>query len=156
MNEITPCLWFDRDAESAARFYTTALPNGHLGATTYYGEGAPMPAGTVLTVHFTILGQPFMALNGGPHFTFSPAVSFIIPCDTQEEIDTCWERLAEGGTTECGGWLRDRYGVSWQIVPNIITEMLQDPARHGRVMEAILQMEKLDIAVIQAAYDAAL
>ncbi len=155
MNAIIPCLWFDREAEEAARFYTEVIPDARLGSIAYYGEGAPMPPGTVLTVRFTLLGQPFMALNGGPQFPFSPAVSFVLPCETQHEIDHCWEQLSAGGATERCGWLRDRFGVSWQIVPRAIAAMMEDRTRADQVMAAVLTMEKLDMAAIQAAYDAA-
>ena len=154
MQGITPCLWFDTQAEEAVRFYTSTIKGSKMGAIAYYGEGAPMPAGSVLTVRFELQGQEFIALNGGPMFKFSPAVSFILNCDTQEEVDELWEKLSEGGEIEQCGWFRDKYGISWQVVPVVVAKMMQDTDRErsNRVMQAILQMKKLDIATLEAAY----
>ncbi len=154
MQKITPCLWFDTQAEEAVQFYTSIIQGSKIGEVVRYGEGAPMPAGTVLTIRFEIQGQAFLALNGGPMFQFSPAVSFILNCDTQEEIDDLWERLSEGGTKERCGWLRDKFGVSWQVNPTILGELMQDKdtERSNRVMQALLQMDKLDIATLKAAH----
>jgi predicted 3-demethylubiquinone-9 3-methyltransferase (glyoxalase superfamily) len=157
---IRPCLWFDDKGEDAARFYTGIFPNSRIVAVTRYGEAGfevhRRPAGSVMTVVFELDGQPFMALNGGPAFTFSEAISFEVRCDTQEEIDRYWERLGEGGdpaAQQCG-WLKDRFGVSWQVVPRAMDEMFADPAAPGtqRAMEAMLRMKKLDIAELERAY----
>ena len=154
MQIITPCLWFDTQAEEAVRFYTSVLKNARIGTISRYGEGAPLPAGTALTVSFTLEGQEFLALNGGPMFTFTPAISFVVNCTSQAEVDTYWEKLSEGGRKDRCGWLQDKYGVSWQIVPTVLGEMMQDkdPAKSGRVMQAVLTMDKLDIAALEAAY----
>jgi predicted 3-demethylubiquinone-9 3-methyltransferase (glyoxalase superfamily) len=159
MKKITPCLWFDNKAEEAAKFYVSLIKNSKIGGITRYGEegagASGRPAGTVMTVSFQLNGQEFLALNGGPQFTFSPAVSFIVNCDTQEEIDTLWDKLSEGGEKNVCGWLRDKYGVSWQIVPAVLGEMMQDKdaEKTERVMKAILQMAKIDIKTLQRAYD---
>jgi predicted 3-demethylubiquinone-9 3-methyltransferase (glyoxalase superfamily) len=158
MQKITPCLWFNDKAEEAVSFYTSILKNSKIETITRYGdagaEASGRPKGTVMTVSFELDGQKFMALNGGPHFTFSPAISFMANCKTQEELDELWKKLSEGGATEQCGWLRDKYGVSWQIVPTVIEEMLQDkdPETAERVMKAILQMEKIDIETLKQAY----
>jgi predicted 3-demethylubiquinone-9 3-methyltransferase (glyoxalase superfamily) len=153
--KIHPCLWFDHQAEDAARFYTALFPNSTLGTITHYGEGAPMPAGTVLTVTFYLEGVEFMGLNGGPHYTITPGVSFVIHCDTQEEIDHYWARLGEGGRYDQCGWLTDKFGVTWQVVPRIIGTLMAsgDAKKSGAMMGALLQMIKLDIAALQRAYD---
>jgi predicted 3-demethylubiquinone-9 3-methyltransferase (glyoxalase superfamily) len=159
MKKITPCLWFDTKAEEAAKFYVSLIKNSKIGSITRYGEegaaASGRPAGTVMTVTFQLNGQEFLALNGGPQFTFSPAVSFIVNCDTQEEIDTLWDKLSEGGEKNVCGWLRDKYGVSWQIVPAVLGEMMQDKdaEKTERVMKAMLQMAKIDIKTLQRAYD---
>jgi predicted 3-demethylubiquinone-9 3-methyltransferase (glyoxalase superfamily) len=159
MQKITPCLWFDDKAEEAVNFYTSIFKNSKIKSITRYGEaGAEVsgrPKGTVMTVTFQLDGQEFMALNGGPHFTFSPAISFIVNCKTQEEIDELWEKLSEGGEIEECGWLKDKYGVSWQIVPTAIGEMLQDKdaEKSDRVMKAILQTDKIDIETLKQAYE---
>ena len=160
VSRITPCLWFDSQAEEAANYYVGIFPNSRIRAVSHYGEAGyeihGMAPGTVLTVAFELDGQPFTALNGGPAFTFSEAVSFQVMCDTQEEIDFYWDRLGAGGleaARQCG-WLKDRYGASWQIVPRQIQSLLtgRDPARTDRVMEALLRMKKLDIeALVHAA-----
>lgn len=154
MKGITPCLWFDTQAEEAVEFYTSIIPDSKIGERAYYGEGSPLPAGTLLTVRFQIQGQEFLALNGGPMFTFNHAVSFVLNCETQEEVDRYWDALAAGGEVEQCGWLRDKYGVSWQIVPITLGKMLEcgDPERANRVMQAVLKMVKLDIATLEAAY----
>jgi predicted 3-demethylubiquinone-9 3-methyltransferase (glyoxalase superfamily) len=158
MKKITPCLWFDNKAEEAAKFYVSIINNSKLGSITRYGEegakASGRPAGTVMTVTFQLNGQEFMALNGGPLFTFSPAISFVVNCETQEEIDTLWDKLSEGGEKNVCGWLQDKYGVSWQIVPTVLGEMLQDKdaGKTERVMKAMLQMTKLDIKALQQAY----
>jgi predicted 3-demethylubiquinone-9 3-methyltransferase (glyoxalase superfamily) len=158
MQKITPCLWFKDQAEEAMRFYVSVFKNSKVGRMTHYGEaGAKVsgrPKGSVMTATFEIEGQEFMALNGGPHFTLSEAVSFIVKCDTQKEIDTFWEKLSEGGEKGVCGWLKDKFGLSWQIVPTMLSEMMQDKDadKTNRVMEAVLQMKKLDVARLQEAY----
>ena len=158
---ITPCLWFDSEAEAAARFYTGIFKSSSIRAITRYGEvGREVhgrAAGTVMTVEFELNGQPFTALNGGPHFKFNEAVSFQIMCETQEEVDHYWSQLGEGGdpnAQQCG-WLKDKYGLSWQVVPTGMVEMLNDPDREKseRAMEAMLKMKKLDIAELQRAFE---
>lgn len=157
MQKITPCLWFDDQAEEAARFYCSVFPNSSLGRTMYYGPGAPHPAGTVMTVAFELEGQPFLALNAGPHFPFTPTVSLIVDCQSQEEVDTLWRRLAEGGRTDRCGWLQDRFGQSWQVVPRQLIALVhdEDPRKAQAVMRAMLDMDKVDIAALQLAHDMA-
>ncbi len=158
MSTITPCLWFDDRAEEAAEFYVTTFREAGreaaLGDVLYYGEVGPRPKGTVLTVTFTLDGQEFVALNGGPHFTFSPAISMMVKCADQGEVDRFWERLSDGGKPGQCGWLEDRFGVSWQVVPTALYPMLKDPdpAKIERVMQALLQMTKLDLGALEAAY----
>lgn len=158
MQKITPCLWFDNEAEDAANFYTSVFPNSKILDISRYSEGGPKPAGTVLTVSFELDGQPFTALNGGPELKFTEAVSFQVSCQTQDEVDEYWATLTEGGG-EPGpcGWLKDRYGLSWQIIPTALPELLSDPdpARSQRVMTAMMAMGKIDIATLQRAADAA-
>jgi predicted 3-demethylubiquinone-9 3-methyltransferase (glyoxalase superfamily) len=153
-SRITPFLWFDGKAEEAASFYISVFPNSKIGSVGRYGPGSPGPEGTVMTVSFELDGLPFVALNGGPHFTFSPAISFVVDCTTQAEVDYYWDKLAVGGKPQRCGWLTDRYGVTWQIVPRVLPRLLQNPDREksGRVMQAMLQMVKLDIAALEAAY----
>jgi predicted 3-demethylubiquinone-9 3-methyltransferase (glyoxalase superfamily) len=154
MQRITPCLWFDRQAEEAARFYISIFKNSKIGEITHYGEGAPRPKGSVLTVRFQLDAQEFLALNGGPVFKFTEAISLIVNCETQEEVDRMWEKLSEGGEkVECG-WLKDKYGLSWQVVPTVLAKMLTDPdpARADRVLQAVMQMKKLDIKKLEEAY----
>jgi predicted 3-demethylubiquinone-9 3-methyltransferase (glyoxalase superfamily) len=158
MQKITPFLWFDDRAEEAVNFYVSIFKNSKITGITRYGEAgaevAGRPKGTVMTIVFQLEGQEFVALNGGPVFTFSPAISFVVNCETQEEVDKLWEKLSEGGEAiECG-WLRDKYGVSWQIVPTILAEMLQDKdaGKSERVMKAMLQMKKIDIKGLEQAY----
>jgi predicted 3-demethylubiquinone-9 3-methyltransferase (glyoxalase superfamily) len=154
--QITPNLWFDRQAEQAAEFYVSIFPNSRILGTTRYPEGAPGPAGEVMTVDFELDGQRFTGINGGPHFTFDEAVSFLVPCADQAEVDRYWDALLEGGgtTSQCG-WLKDRFGLSWQVVPDGMDELLADadPERAQRAMQAMLGMVKLDVAALQAAAD---
>lgn len=160
VQRISPCLWFDNQAEQAAAFYTGIFRNSRIVMVTRYGEAGHeihrMPAGTVMTVAFELDGQPFTALNGGPVFQFNEAVSFQVNCDTQEEVDYYWQKLSEGGNEnaqQCG-WLKDRVGVSWQVIPRILTRMLADPdsGKSEKVMQAVLQMRKLEIAELKRAY----
>lgn len=160
VQRISPCLWFDNQAEQAAAFYTGIFRNSRIVMVTRYGEAGHeihrMPAGTVMTVAFELDGQPFTALNGGPVFQFNEAVSFQVNCDTQEEVDYYWQKLSEDGdenAQQCG-WLKDRFGVSWQVIPRILTRMLADPdsGKSEKVMQAVLQMRKLEIAELKRAY----
>jgi predicted 3-demethylubiquinone-9 3-methyltransferase (glyoxalase superfamily) len=156
MPDITPCLWFDTEGEDAANFYTSIFPNSRIVGVSHYGEAGPREAGTVLTVEFELDGTPFTALNGGPEFTFDEAISFQISCKDQAEVDHYSERLtADGGQQGPCGWVKDRFGVSWQVVPTPVTECLTgaDPEGAQRAMKAMLGMHKLDIAAIQAAYN---
>ncbi|HEY7728682.1 MAG TPA: VOC family protein [Candidatus Eisenbacteria bacterium] len=154
MQKITACLWFDGEAEEAARFYASIFRNSRVGRIARYGEGGPRPKGSVLTVEFQLDGQKFLALNGGPQFKFTEAVSFIVNCETQKEADRMWDELSAGGEEVQCGWLKDRYGVSWQIVPTILGRMMSDPdpARTERVLQAVLRMKKLDIKALREAY----
>ena len=161
IQKITPCLWFDHQAEAAARFYTSIFKNSRIGKITRYGKAGyeihRRPAGTVMTVEFEINGQAFTALNGGPLFKFTEAISFVVRCETQAEVDRYWERLGEGGderAQQCG-WLKDKFGVSWQIVPVALFEMLSaaDREKSGRAMQAMLQMKKLDLPALRRAYE---
>jgi len=153
MKKITPFLWFDGRAEEAANFYTAIFPNSKIVSMTRSGEAGPGPKGSVMSATFELQGQEFIALNGGPMFTFSPAISFFVPCETQEEIDKFWEKLSEGGEKQRCGWLKDKFGVSWQIVPTVLGQLLQDKdaEKSKRVMNAMLQMDKLDIASLKRA-----
>jgi predicted 3-demethylubiquinone-9 3-methyltransferase (glyoxalase superfamily) len=157
MPQITPFLWFDTQAEEAARFYTSVFPNSKLGRVSHYGEAGPGEPGSVMTVEFELDGLGFVALNGGPEFRFTEAVSFQVDCDTQEEVDRYWSTLSEGGEEGPCGWLKDRFGLSWQIVPNALPRLLGDPDREKaqRVMAAMLKMRKLDIAELERAAEAA-
>jgi predicted 3-demethylubiquinone-9 3-methyltransferase (glyoxalase superfamily) len=152
--KITPFLWFDNQAEEAANFYTSIFKNSTVGAISRYGEAGPGPKGSVMTVDFQIEGQEFVGLNGGPHFKFTEAISFVVNCETQEEVDEFWEKLSEGGQKSQCGWLKDQFGLSWQIVPTILTKLMldKDPEKAARVMNAMLQMTKIDIAKLQQAY----
>ena len=154
MRRITPCLWFDDQAEEAARFYVSIFQNSKILNLTYYGDAGPRPKGSVLTVVFELDGQQFIALNGGPIFHFTEAVSFSVDCKTQEEVDTFWAKLSAGGQESQCGWLKDKYGLSWQIVPAALPEMLTDPdpAKSNRVMAAMFKMKKLDIRGLEQAY----
>ena len=154
---ITPFLWFDTQAEQAAHHYVSIFPNSRIVKTTPYGDAGPGPKGSVMTVEFEINGQPFIALNGGPHFRFNEAISFSVDCTTQAEVDDYWAKLSAGGDEGPCGWLKDRFGVSWQVNPVVLGQMLgdPDPARSKRVMQAMLKMKKIDIARLKEAYDAA-
>jgi predicted 3-demethylubiquinone-9 3-methyltransferase (glyoxalase superfamily) len=154
MHRITPFLWFDGQAEEAATFYTSIFKNSKLGNVTRYGDVGPGPKGTVMTIAFQLDGQEFIALNGGPEFVFTEAVSFVVNCETQDEIDYFWEKLSAGGRQIQCGWLKDKYGLSWQIFPTRLSTMLQDrdPETTNRVMQAVLQMVKPDITRLEQAY----
>jgi predicted 3-demethylubiquinone-9 3-methyltransferase (glyoxalase superfamily) len=155
IQKITPFLWFDHQAEEAAALYTSIFPNSKVIKVLRYGKAGPGPAGSVMTVEFQLQGQSLVALNGGPHFKFTEAISFVVNCQTQEEVDAYWEKLSLGGTeVECG-WLKDKFGLSWQIVPTVLPELLSDPdpEKSGRVMKAMLMMKKLDIRALKQAYD---
>jgi predicted 3-demethylubiquinone-9 3-methyltransferase (glyoxalase superfamily) len=154
MQKITPFLWFDGQAEEAMNFYTSIFKNSKVGRVTRYGVAGPGPRGTVMTATFELEGQEFMALNGGPQFKFSPAISFFVSCKTQGEVNDLWNKLSAGGKTERCGWLTDRFGLSWQIIPTILGELLhdKDPEKSKRVMQALLQMDKIDIAALQRAH----
>ena len=156
LQRITPFLWFDRQAEEAANFYASIFPESKIVKVARYGEGGPGPAGSVMTIEFQLAGQKFVGLNGGPHFKFNEAVSFVVNCQTQEEVDHYWEKLSAGGTEVQCGWLKDKFGLSWQIVPTALPELLSDPDRQkaNRVMQAMLQMTKIDVAALRRAYNA--
>jgi predicted 3-demethylubiquinone-9 3-methyltransferase (glyoxalase superfamily) len=152
MQKITPFLWFDNNAEEAVNLYTSIFKDSKILTTSRYGDAGPGPKGSVMTMSFELHGQNFTALNGGPHFTFTEAISFVVNCETQEEIDEYWEKLLQdGGKPSQCGWLKDRFGLSWQIVPTILGELMKDPAKAGRVMKALMPMVKLDIATLKAA-----
>lgn len=155
MQLITPFLWFDNNAEEAMNFYVSIFKNSKVGRVTRYGEAGPGPAGSVMTVEFELDGQEFVGLNGGPHFKFTEAVSFTVRCETQEEIDYYWNKLSEGGQTSRCGWLKDKFGLSWQVEPRILGDMMadKDPEKAKRVMEAMLKMDKIDIEPIRRAYE---
>ena len=155
MQKITPFLWFDDKVEEAVNFYTSIFKNSKIGTITRYGEGSPGPKGTVMMATFQLDGQEFMALNGGPEFTFTEAISFFVNCETQPEVDELWEKLSEGGEEGQCGWLKDKYGLSWQIIPSALGEMMQneDPEKAGRVMQAMLKMNKIDVKGLKQAYD---
>jgi predicted 3-demethylubiquinone-9 3-methyltransferase (glyoxalase superfamily) len=154
MQKITPFLWFEDQAEEAANFYTSIFKNSKLGSVTRYGEGGPGPEGSAMTVSFELEGLQFTALNGGPEFNFTEAVSFLVDCKSQEEVDYLWEKLSEGGEEGPCGWLKDKFGLSWQIIPTALTEMLNDPdpEKARRVTEAMLQMKKIDVPTLEQAY----
>jgi predicted 3-demethylubiquinone-9 3-methyltransferase (glyoxalase superfamily) len=155
MEKITPFLWFDGKAEEAANFYISIFKNSKIVNLMRYGDAGPGPKGTVMSAIFELDGQRFMALNGDPMFTFSPAISFFVNCETQEEVDNLWEKLSEGGEKQRCGWLRDKYGVSWQIIPSVLGQLLQDKdaEKSKRVMNAMLQMDKIDIKSLKQAYE---
>ena len=155
MQKITPFLWFDGKAEEAANFYTSIFKSSKMKNVVRYGEAGPGPKGTVMSTTFELEGQDFIALNGGPHFTFTPAISFFVSCETQQEVDDLWEKLSLGGEKNNCGWLRDKYGVSWQIIPTALGQMLhdKDAKKSNRVMKAMLQMKKIDIKTLQQAYE---
>jgi predicted 3-demethylubiquinone-9 3-methyltransferase (glyoxalase superfamily) len=153
--DITPCLWFDNQAEEAARFYTSIFANSKIETINYYGrEGFEIHGqkkGTVLTVAFQINGQPFTALNGGPLFKFNESISFQVFCETQEEIDNYWNKLCDGGEESQCGWLKDKYGISWQVIPTVLPKLLSDPSRSERIISVLLQMKKFDIKKLEQA-----
>jgi predicted 3-demethylubiquinone-9 3-methyltransferase (glyoxalase superfamily) len=155
MQKITPFLWFDNNAEEAVNFYVSIFRNSMIISISRYPEGAPAPAGTVMTATFQLEGQEFIALNGGPLFKFTEAISFYVNCESQKEVDELWERLSEGGQKSQCGWLKDKYGLSWQIIPRALIEMLRDrdPNKSRNVMLAMLQMKKIDIAALRRAYE---
>lgn len=154
MKPLVPCLWFDTEAEEAMNYYTSIFKNSKKGKVERYGEAGPRPAGMVITASFEINGMEFLALNGGPQFKFTEAVSFQVPCESQEEVDYYWDNLTkDGGTPSRCGWLKDKYGLSWQVFPTILPKLLSDPdkAKAARVMRAMMQMEKIDVAAIEQA-----
>jgi predicted 3-demethylubiquinone-9 3-methyltransferase (glyoxalase superfamily) len=153
MQKITPCLWFDTEGEEAATFYTSVFPNSRIVDIARYGSAGPRPEGTVMTVSFELDGEKFIALNGGPDFTFNEAVSFEVSCETQEEVDRFWSTLSEGGEEGPCGWLKDKFGVSWQIIPTVLLQLLADPDRGKaqRVMQAMLGMKKIEIDGLERA-----
>jgi predicted 3-demethylubiquinone-9 3-methyltransferase (glyoxalase superfamily) len=157
MPEITPWLWFDTEAEEAAKFYTSVFPNSKILEVTHYGSAGPRPEGMVMTASFELDGRKLAALNGGSDFKFNEAVSLMVSCKSQEEVDTYWSKLSEGGEEGPCGWLKDRYGLSWQVVPTALDELLHDPDRERaqRVMAAMLQMRKIEIAELERAAAAA-
>ena len=153
MQGISPFLWFNTEAEEAANFYTSIFPNSKIKQVTRFGEGAPVPKGTPMVVAFELDGREFLALNGGPMFKFSEAVSFVITCDNQEEIDHYWSKLtSDGGQESKCGWLKDKYGLSWQVVPASIGRLMSDPQRGGRVMAEVMKMKKLDLKKMEEAF----
>jgi predicted 3-demethylubiquinone-9 3-methyltransferase (glyoxalase superfamily) len=154
MQKIVPCLWFDGNAEEAIGFYASIFKNSKVVDVSYYGEGAPFPAGTVLAATFQLEGQEFMAINGGPEFPFTEAVSLYVKCKNQAEVDELWEKLLQGGEESQCGWLKDKYGLSWQIIPTILGELLgdKDARKAQRVMQAMLKMKKIEIKGLQDAY----
>jgi predicted 3-demethylubiquinone-9 3-methyltransferase (glyoxalase superfamily) len=156
MQQITPCLWFDTQAEDAANFYVSVFPKSRITDIGHYGEAGPRPAGMVLAVSFELNGRPFVALNGGPEFTFDEAISFQVPCDGQDEVDRYWGALSAGGEQGPCGWLKDRFGVSWQVFPTRLTELLADPdpVRSQRAMRAMMEQKKIDLVAIEAAVNA--
>jgi predicted 3-demethylubiquinone-9 3-methyltransferase (glyoxalase superfamily) len=156
MQKITPFLWFDHEAEEAMHFYASIFKNSKINKVVRYGDAGPGPKGTVMTADFEIEGQTFTALNGGPLFKFNESVSFVVNCETQAEVNELWEKLSAGGKTSQCGWLKDKFGLSWQIVPTVLPELLSDPdpAKSQRVMRAMLQMTKIDIAKLKEAYGA--
>lgn len=154
-HRVSTCLWFEKEAKEAVEFYVSLIGNSRITGKTHYGKNGPMPEGTPMTISFKLNGTPYMALNGGPHFSLSEAVSLMVECESQEEIDRLWGAfLTDGGTEQQCGWLKDRFGLSWQIVPAKLAEMLQDPDqdKQDRVMGALLKMVKLDIETLEAAY----
>ena len=154
MQKITPFLWFNDNAEEAANFYVSIFKNSKVLSISRYGDTGPGPKGSVMVVNFKLDEQEFLALNGGPQFTFSPAISLVVNCETQKEVDEMWEKLSADGETQVCGWLKDKYGLSWQVVPSVLGKMLQDKdaEKAERVMKAMMQMEKLDIKRLKQAY----
>jgi predicted 3-demethylubiquinone-9 3-methyltransferase (glyoxalase superfamily) len=157
MQKIVPFLWFDGKAEEAMNLYVSIFKNSKFVSVTRYGKGGPGPEGTVMSATFQLEGQEFYALNGGPMFTFSPAISLFVNCETQQEVDELWEKLSEGGEKQRCGWLKDKYGLSWQIIPTVLGKLLQDKnaGKAQGVMQAMLQMDKIDIGRLKQAYDRA-
>jgi predicted 3-demethylubiquinone-9 3-methyltransferase (glyoxalase superfamily) len=155
MQKITPFLWFDDKAEEAMNFYVSIFRNSKVVRVSRYGEGGPAPKGTVMSATFQLDGQEFFALNGGPMFTFTPAISFFVNCETQQEVDELWEKLSEGGETQRCGWLKDRYGLSWQIIPSTLGKLLgdKDAKKSQSVMKAMMRMDKIDIEGLMRAYE---
>ncbi len=155
MQKITPFLWFDGKAEEAAKFYTSIFKDSKITKVTRYGGAGPGAKGSVMSVVFQLEGQEFFALNGGPHFTFSPAISFFVNCETQGEVDALWEKLSAGGEKQRCGWLKDKFGVSWQVIPTALGRLLQDEdaTRSQAVMRAMMQMDKIDVAGLERAYE---
>ena len=155
MQKITPFLWFDGKAEEAMNFYVSIFKNSKVGKVSRYGDAGPGPKGSVMSATFTLEGQEFFALNGGPQFTFTPAISFFVNCETQQEVDELWTKLSDGGKPNRCGWLADKFGVSWQIIPSALGRMLgdPDPEKSKRVIMAMLQMEKIDIKGLEKAYE---
>ena len=155
MQKITPFLWFDEKAEEAANFYVSVFKNSRIGTISRYGEGAPEPKGKVMVVPFELDGQQFLALNGGPLFKFTEAISFVVSCETQAELDEMWEKLSAGGQKSQCGWLKDKYGLSWQIVPAILNELMGKASaeQSSRMMKAVMQMDKIDIQRLKDAFD---
>ncbi|HXA83482.1 MAG TPA: VOC family protein [Candidatus Dormibacteraeota bacterium] len=155
MQKITPFLWYDGNAEEAVNFYVSIFKNAKVVSVARYGDAGPGPKGSVMTMAFQLEGQNFVALNGGPQYKFTPAISFVVSSETQEEVDELWEKLSAGGRKDRCAWLTDKYGVSWQIVPTILSKLLQDkdPEKAKRVMQAMLQMDKIDINRLKQAYD---
>src|SRR5258706_13505039 len=155
MQKITPFLWFNDKAEEAANFYVSIFKNSKVTSISRYGDAGPGPKGTVMVAKFQLDGQDVLALNGGRQFSFSPAISFVVNCETQKEVDEMWEKLSAGGEKQVCGWLKDKYGLSWQIVPPILGELMQDTdaKKTDRVMQAVMQMKKLDIEGLKQAYD---
>jgi predicted 3-demethylubiquinone-9 3-methyltransferase (glyoxalase superfamily) len=156
MQKIIPFLWFDTQAEEATNFYVSIFPNSRVTSVRRYGDAGPGPKGTVMTTEFELEGQSFYALNGGPHYSFTPAISLFVNCETQEEVDALWDKLAEGGRIDQCGWLTDKFGVTWQIIPTALKKALgdPDPGRARRAMQAMLKMRKIDVAELQRAMDA--
>ena len=152
--KITPFLWFDNQAEDAMKFYTSIFKKSKSGAISRYGEAGPGPAGSVLTASFELEGLPFIALNGGPHFKFTEAISFSVDCKDQDEVDYYWDKLSEGGSIQQCGWLKDKFGLSWQIIPSALPRLMGDPDREkaNRVMQAMLKMTKIEVAKLEQAY----
>src|ERR1035437_1668094 len=155
MQKITPFLWFDNNAEEAMNFYVSVFKNAKVTNIARYGDAGPGPKGTVMSGIFEVDGQEFYSLNGGPRFTFTPAISLFVNCETQKEIDELWEKLSEGGKKDQCGWLIDKFGLSWQIVPSVLSKLIHapDPVKSNRVMKAMLKMTKLDIKILQQTYD---
>ena len=153
MKKITPFLWYDTQAEEAAKFYTSIFNNSKIGSIVRYGKDQPGAEEQVMTVQFWIDGEEFTAINGGPHFSFTPAVSFVVKCKDQKEVDYFWDKLSEGGTPERCGWLKDKFGLSWQVIPEALPKMLSDPKKAKKVMDEVLKMDKLIIKTMEDAYN---